>query len=414
MKVAFITAQTPYGRGEQFILPEILEFVHKGNEAIVMPIRPAKELGMGTEALKVSEYCKSIPLLSLGVILESLRVFANHPVRVLQIVYEITKFSGSAIKALKNITVLPKGLVTGEVIIKNKVDHIHAHWASTPSTVAYIASRLSGVPWSFTSHRWDITENNMMSQKVKTAEFVRAISKNGRREIIGYAGSKYASKVFVIHTGINIDTLCREVSEKVKKDKFVIAVPANLIQVKGHRYLIEAVKLLCRERNDFVCWFYGEGPLKDKLENYVRKLGLQNTICFKGKIAHNELLNLYSRGSIDCVILPSITTESGEKEGIPVSLMEAMAFGIPVISTNTGSIPELLDDGAGIMVSEKDPDELAGAISRLMDNQELQYNLKSKGCCKIKEQFSLPLLMDNLISMMQKSVAYRISNITVI
>ena len=99
------------------------------------------------------------------------------------------------------------------------------------------------------------------------------------------------------------------------------------------------------------------------------------------------------------VILPSITTDKGEHEGIPVTLMEAMAYGIPVISTKTGGIPELIGDGSGIMVEEKNAKAIADAIERLMLDRNFYHILSLKGREKILKEFSIKENAKNLLSL---------------
>lgn len=399
MKIAYITAQTPYGNGEQFILPEILEVINKGNEVIVIPVRPEKKIGKGKEPKKVSEYTIYIPLFDFHLLIKSMFIFFKYPFRTCKIIYSILRNSGNIRKIIKNLVVLPKGLVTGEVIKHHNVEHIHAHWASTSSTVAYIASYLNEIPWSFTCHRWDIAENNMLEEKAKSARFIRAINKKGYEEILEIIGEKYKYKCNITHVGIDCKILQKQ--NKLISQNFIIATPANLRKVKGHKYLVYAIKKLIEQNYNLTCYFFGDGPLKNELKALVNKLKLNNNIILKGKIAHDELLRLYAKDEIDCVVLPSIVTEDGEKEGIPVSLMEAMAYKIPVISTNTGGIPELLENGAGILVEHKDPDALIEAIERLINNEELRRELQEKGYKKVYDEFYLSNVVDRLLYLMK-------------
>jgi glycosyltransferase involved in cell wall biosynthesis len=109
---------------------------------------------------------------------------------------------------------------------------------------------------------------------------------------------------------------------------------------------------------------------------------------------------MYDQGKVDCVILPSIVTLT-EKEGIPVSLMEAMAYKIPVIATRTGGIPELLDNGAGILVNEKDHVEMANSIIKLMEDRDYYEELAEEGYNKVYQEFYLPNIVERLIELMK-------------
>jgi glycosyltransferase involved in cell wall biosynthesis len=402
MKIAYITSQTPYGKGEQFILPEILEVIKKGHDVVVIPVRPEKEIALGDEPKEVAKFTMHIPLLSLNLILKSFLIFIKHPLRVVEIIFKILRHSGSLGKILKNLLIIPKGLVVSEILKKRKINHIHAHWASTPSTLAYIASELTGIPWSFTAHRWDIAENNMLREKRKTAKFIRVISKSGYNKILEIIGDKYKDKCVVLHMGVSINKFSdkKEKSSEKDKDSFVIGTPANLVEVKGHKYLIEAIKILVQKGYSIKCYFFGNGPLREELEKNVDKMNLKDIIIFEGNVPHDKLLKLYADNEVDCVVLPSIVTDKGEHEGIPVSLIEAMAHKIPVISTNTGGIPELLEGGAGIIVAQKNSDELAKAIMKLMNDEKLREELGEKGFEKVKKEFNLSKIVEELLYLM--------------
>lgn len=399
MKIAYITAQTPYGKGEQFILPEIIELINNNNDVVVMPIRPNKELGEGIEPKKVMPFTINIPLFSIYVFLISIVVFLRYPIKASKILGGIFLYSGNIVKILKNLVVFPKGLVTGYKAIKENVEHIHAHWASTPATVAYIAASLSNIPWSFTCHRWDITENNMIKEKVRSCKFVRTINKRGFNEIINIAGDQYKGKCHIIHVGIKIKNSSFSKKINNNRDQFIIATPANLIEVKGHKYLIEAIKKLTKEGYDVICQFYGDGLLKEDLEKMIKKTKLQDRVLIKGQICHEDLLKLYEEKKVDCVVLPSITTESGEKEGIPVSLMEAMSYKIPVISTNTGGIPELLSNSAGIIVEQKNSEKLKEAIKLLINNNNIKKKTTDIGFSKVCNEFNSNKVVNELTNL---------------
>ena len=230
-----------------------------------------------------------------------------------------------------------------------------------------IVSQVTGIPWSFTLHRWDIYENNILKKKVQSAVFTRCISKKGFNDLINITDlSDYEkSKVNIIHMGVNIRL--RYVRRKFKKTSFLrIVVPANMVPVKGHKYLIEALaQIVSQGEIDFECVFFGKGPLANALRALTSEVGLDNKVIFAGQITNEELLNIYEKNKVDVVVLPSITTEDGQHEGVPVSLIEAMAYGIPVVSTNSGSISELLDGGRGILIPEKNSQAIVAAIEHI-------------------------------------------------
>jgi colanic acid/amylovoran biosynthesis glycosyltransferase len=240
----------------------------------------------------------------------------------------------------------------------------------------------------------------MLKEKVKSAKFVRCISEHGKNELLEIIGGNYREKIKVIHMGVKVPIDVSESEEP--KSLFTIVTPANLLEVKGHKYLIEACLNLVRQGiKNFQCFFYGNGPMRVKLESLIREKKLINFVKMPGVLPHEKLIKLYKNKEIDVVVLPSITTKT-EHEGIPVSLMEAMAYGIPVISTNTGGIPELLSGGVGIIVEEKSPEQLAEAILKIMKNKDLRKELAERGLQRIKEDFNIEKNTKILLKLIQE------------
>ncbi|MBE0447470.1 MAG: glycosyltransferase [Actinobacteria bacterium] len=413
MKIIYVTAQVPWGSGETFILPEVQEILRQGHQVTVIPLRPTRVLALGSNAAQVASVSIHLPFLGIRTLSMALAEAIRHPMRTLAVLWHIFQYSGSSRKVLKNLAVLPKGLAIAWLIHRLKVDHIHAHWASTPATAAYIVANLCGLPWSFTAHRWDIGENNMLLEKARSAKFIRAISKDGQAEIQRIIGNVLASKCHVVHMGVDLTHI--SVSESLasgdigrQERLFTLACPANMVLIKGHRYLIEACSLLKQRGHSFLCWLFGDGPLEQELRDQVQTAGLESVVRFRGRWAHDDIIKLYREGTVDVVVLPSINTASGEKEGIPVSLMEAMAMGIPVISTPTGGISELLEGGAGILVAEKDALALVNALEILMNDIPAWRAISERGRLKVKEDFNEEKVIRDLFTHMALQEGQRV------
>jgi len=398
MKIAYITAQTPWGKGETFILEEMLEVKHQGIDLLIIPRNPPKEI-FHRDAKKLLENSIWFPLINFKIIVSFLKTFFTR-IPFWKILENIIRYSRSPIILIKNLVVFPKGVFIAEMIRKKNIEHIHAHWGSTTATMAYIVSRLTSIPWSFTLHRWDIKENNMLKEKVRLAKFVRCISEHGKNELFQIIGKDYQEKIKVVHMGVKTPIDVSESEEP--KGFFTIVTPANLLEVKGHKYLIEACFNLVRQGiKNFQCFFYGDGPLRIKLESLIGEKKLTNFVKMPGVLPHEKLIKMYKNKEIDVVVLPSIITKI-EHEGIPVSLMEAMAYRIPVISTNTGGIPELLSNGAGIIVEEKSPKQLAEIILKIMKNKNLRKELAERGYQKVQKEFNIKKNTKTLLELMQK------------
>ena len=397
-KIAYITAQTPWGKGETFIMEEMLALQYRRVDLLIIPRNPPKAV-FHQEAQQLLASAVWLPLINLrmvGVFFKALLVKAS----LWKILGHIVRYARNPWVLIKNLAVLPKAVFIAEMLRTENICHIHAHWGSTTSTMAYIISQLTGIPWSFTLHRWDIRENNMLEEKVRSAEFVRCISEHGKKELLKIVGEEYKEKIRVVHLGVKVPENTAEFP-KVKK-LFIIVTPANLLEVKGHKYLIEACSILIEEGiNNFQCILYGEGPLRTELENLIEGKKLDDYIKIPGAIPHEKLIKMYQNHDVDLVVLPSINTDKGEHEGIPVALMEAMAHGIPVISTNTGAIPELISNGAGIIVEEKSPKQLARAIIKTMKEEGVVKGLSETGYQKIQAKFNIAENVETLSGLIQ-------------
>ena len=400
-KLLYITANTPWGRGEPQILKCMLTLKKQGIPLIIIPRNPTKKI-FHNEAWELLENAIWLPLINFAILFGFIKTLLTKK-SAWEIIFLVFKNSRSFTILIKNLAVLPKAFYVADRVKREGIYHIHAHWGSTTATMAYAVSKLTNTRWSFTLHRWDIKENNMLKEKVKAAKFARLISRHGYHETLEIIGPEYKNKCFVLHMGVYVpETIVAPKEEN--KESFVIATVANLVEVKGHKYLIQAIKILKEKGyHNVKCYFIGEGPLRQGLEKIVINLGLNNNIIFKGALPNDALYKLYAQGEIDCVVLPSIITDKGEHEGIPVSLMEAMAFKIPVISTNTGGIPELLENDSGIIVNQKDPEELAKAIETLIRNKELRKKISENGYRKVKSEFWLPDNTKKLLELIMSS-----------
>lgn len=383
MKIIYVTESFPFGHGEAFIIPELKMISSLNHDLLIVPINPAKTI-IHEDAKLFLPNTLSSPRFTIKFILNILNFFLTNPFKTISI-FSLLFYSRNVKIFLRNLRIFPKGFWLTEISKQWNVEHIHSNFAVSSATAAMIASKLTGKPWSFTAHRYDIVENDLFNIKHKTANFSRFISLSGMELAQRRGINLKQDKSFVIYMGVDLPVLENDFTVEQRRTP-IIFCPANLIPVKGHRYLFEALAIL-KNKNIPVClWIAGDGPLRTELENQVKILDIK--VKFLGQLSHSSLLNLYKQKEIDIVVLPSIDLGNGLHEGIPVSLMEAMSYRIPVISTQTGGIPELLRDNAGLLVRPKDPEALADAIMQLIQNSELSNKLKILGRNQIKKNFN--------------------------
>jgi len=377
----------------------MLALKEQGVDLLIAPRNPTKEI-FHKDGYLLKESTIWLPLINIKMFLIFFLYLILKP-RLWIVIWKIFRNSRNFRMLIKNLVVLPKSIYLLKFLKGKDIQHIHAHWGSTTATMAYIISQLTGISWSFTLHRWDIRENNMLKEKVNTAKFVRCISKHGRDELFSIIGNRFKEKIRVIHMGVKVP---KEIKEYlIDGDFLTIVTPANLVEKKGHKYLIEACSILIKKGiKNLRVIFYGEGPLRRELEDLIKEKNLENYIEMPGVIPYENLLEIYRNRKVNIVILPSVITEDYEFEGIPVALMEAMAYGIPIISTNTGGIPELIGDGSGIMVEEKNAEAIVDALERLIKDKDYRYEIGRKGRLKVEKEFDIEKNVKALIELIKE------------
>jgi colanic acid/amylovoran biosynthesis glycosyltransferase len=393
VRLAYVTSSFPYGHGEGFLVAEVEELIRQGHELTLVPTF-ARGPVVHEDVRRFLPLVNRQHLLSPTVLTSAARE-ARRSRRHLYAAFAPVRHSRNALTLAKNCAVLPKALWLSALVRELAVDHIHAHWGGTSSTLAMVAADLSGVPWSLTAHRWDIRENNLLRVKADSAAFVRAISEDGLRDVDRIVGHARAPR-HVLHMGVVLPDRPGRARERPVDEPLRVLVPANFIEVKGHRYLIDALGILRTRGARVVVELAGSGPLHDEIVRQVAEAGLANECVLLGQLSHSVLLESIGAGRWDAVMLASIETASGEKEGIPVALLEAMSHGLPVVATSVGGIPELLEGGAGLLVQPRDPVALADALARLSTDDELRARIARLGRDRVERDFEVTAVVREL------------------
>lgn len=374
------------------MLPEMAELKAMGHEVFLAPLWPR-----GNRMHDCSHLATEIPdTTALPCFSEASRAFPAVRDLVLR---------GKGRNRLKNLLAAIRATQLVRNVKKLGIEHIHCHWAGCTSSMGMVLSALTGIPWSLTAHRWDIAANNCFGPKARSASFVRFISQNGLA-MAKRLGIEGLARAVVIHMGASVASEA-ELPRLGSGEKPLILCPGNLLPVKGHSDLIAAMRML--RDSGFECELHlaGDGPLRRQLETQVEQLGLRSVVKFLGALKHAEILKLYSQGRAALVVLPSRDLGAGLHEGIPVSLIEAMSYRVPVISTHTGAIPELVTPNEGILVPQANPEALADAIRTVLRSSSLQERFGESGRRRVEQHFSIKKTAFNLAQMFQQHAAER-------
>jgi colanic acid/amylovoran biosynthesis glycosyltransferase len=268
------------------------------------------------------------------------------------------------------------------------ISHLHAHFAGRPATVARLAARLARIPYTFTAHANDIFNVSVrpddLGRKLSDAAAVVTVSDFNvyyLRRSFGHA----AAKVQRIYCGLDLNRFPYESPQD--RPARIVSV-GRLVEKKGFEDLIEACAILAKRNRCFSCQIIGTGALEASLRAQIERLGLQSIVELTGPRPQVEVIECVKRAA--ALVLSCVVSQDGDRDGLPTVLLEAMALGIPCVSTDVTGIPEVVRDGeTGLMVPQRDPTALATAMERLLADSGLRVRLASAARRVIEADFDI-------------------------
>lgn len=269
------------------------------------------------------------------------------------------------------------------------VRHLHAHFATEATRVAALASRISGIPYSFTAHAVDIykkgVDRRLLARHIEQAVFAVTVSESNRRHLTELANGS-GDKIVRLYNGIDLERF--EPRRARSPQPFTILSVARLVEKKGLHVLIEACRLLRERGAGFRCWIVGKGAERVRLQALIQRHGLQGQVELLGAHTQAEIVACY-RGA-DLFVLPCVVAADGNRDGLPVSLVEALASGLPVVSTPVTGIPEVVHEGQnGLIVPSGDAPRLADAIELLLRDRPRYEGLRANARASVENIFDL-------------------------
>ena len=266
------------------------------------------------------------------------------------------------------------------------ITHLHAHFASVATTVARLASLLTGVPYSFTAHAKDLFHESVDPEdlRAKLRDAATAVTVTDyNAAYLRAAFPDEAARVVTVRNGLLLDDF--PFTPPVGREPVVAAV-GRLVEKKGFCHLLEAVALLRDRGRPVRTVLAGAGPLEAELRELVDAFRLGRLVDLCGPLPQHEVRALVSRAAV--LAAPCVTGTDGNADGLPTVLLEAMALGTPVVATPVTGIPELVRHGeTGLLVPERDPRALADALATLLDDQALGAVLALQGRAAVERSY---------------------------
>ena len=281
-----------------------------------------------------------------------------------------------------------QSLLLAREVRSRGIEHLHAHFGTTAASVARLASLLAEVPYTFTAHAKDIfheaVDEEMLGRKIADAAVVVTVSDYNVRDL-GDRFPQSTAKIRRIYNGLPVESYAY--AAPVDRPPNLVAV-GRLVEKKGFSDLINACSLLAQANVDFQCTIIGGGDFEASLLTQIQQLHLASRITLAGPLPQQKVHEALRQAAV--FVAPCITATTGDRDGLPTVLLEAMMMGTPCVSTDVTGVPEVVrHEETGLLVPEREPAMLAQAIERLLGNNQLRMRLSKAARDLVELQFSI-------------------------
>jgi colanic acid/amylovoran biosynthesis glycosyltransferase len=347
------------------------------------------------------------------VLLKSLvRGLRAGPLAILGMAWHAQRLASPGVRArLIALSWFVEALMLWDHCRQSGIRHIHVHLNGSAPAVALLVARLGNAvsrgaaPWSYsmTVHGskefYDVARENLAA-KFQAARFIVCISDYTRSQVMSFLSDDEWHKLQVVRCGV-------DAAPEPPDRRRVAGAPLRLLTVarldaqKGVPVLLQALARVRATGIDACLTVVGDGPLRARFEGLTGELGVASMVEWTGALGQDRLPACYAEADVFC--LPSFA------EGIPIVLMEAMAAGLPVVTTRITGVPELVDDGVcGLLVTPSRVDELADAIGRLARSPELRQRLGHAGREAVRSRHDVRASGRDMLALFQHHLAFSI------
>ena len=394
MRLGYLLSQYP-AISHTFLLHEVQGLrargLHIETASINPPDRPLAQLPPNeAEEAATTRYIKTATAATaLLAILDTLFTHPGVLVRGIKAVFRIPSLTFRL--RLRWFFYLVEAILVGRWMRQRKLTHLHVHFGGAVASVGMLASIAWRIPYSLTIHGPEEllnAETYQLRHKLRQASFVICVSDFCRSQLCQLTAADTWSRYVVVRLGVD-PILLTPADKPAHTPPLQLVCTGRLVPAKGHRILLQALHLL-QQRNVMVhATLVGRGPERQLLEAYVKHHRLETSVEFTSALSHAETLERVRHA--DVLALASFA------EGVPVALMEAMALGIPCVSTTISGIPELIrDQQDGLLVAPSNVEALAGAIEALALDPGLRQQLAAAARRRIITDYNLPLNHERL------------------
>jgi colanic acid/amylovoran biosynthesis glycosyltransferase len=391
--IAYISAQFPL-RSETFVYREVRELRRRGWGVVCVTLNPPVDIPEGAEDLidkRITVY-RDKWFLDNDANIEYAGRFKHSLVTQCRAFKDMIlpgECTGLSTRA-KFGAQWRGGLLLAAELRRRNVSHIHCHFAHAPASVGMYAAMQLNIPFSFTGHANDLFQRRaLLKRKLQRAQFVSCISLE-HRALYNTIYPRPDNEYPVIRCGVDIKQFTT--ANRVKSHAPQVLTVCRLVEKKGVDTLVHAFNQFNHPTAELL--IAGDGPQRNALEAMVDS-GLRGRVRFLGAISNDRVRELIQ--SCDVFALPCRVDRNGDKDGIPVVLIEAMACGVPVIAGDLPAIRELvINHHTGLLVNATHAEPTRDALHELFNNTETARALGAAGQTHVADEFSLQNNVDRL------------------
>lgn len=406
-KVGFVISMFPELH-ETFILRELAALERRGVDFEIYSLQAPRDPVTLPDAVRLMrERTHYGHLLGLPALSAFFSALLRHPLALLSCLSKVMCDQWrTPLTMIKSLAVLPLGLHFARVARTQGVTHLHSHWANVPSTVCWYLQQIEGWSWSAAIHGEDIfSPNPLLQRKLSSARFVAVCSGLFQKHLQTQVAPSRCTDIHCNYHGL--DPAVWEATAQLVARERTAGMPLEILSIgrlvptKGHDTLLHACHLLQQRGVMVQLKLVGTGPQENELRQLCQSLSLDTSVTFCGAQSFAEVLAHFSESDIFC--LASVMLPGHPPDGIPNVLAEAMAFALPIVSTKTSAIPELVRDGVdGLLVEPQDPEALANAIEKLADAPLQAKEMGQSARTRVQALFDQDDNIDELLALFDR------------
>jgi len=393
---------------ETFISNEILLLEEQGLSLHILSMRQPREAFFHTSVGRIKAAVDYLPetfLTSLPFLLpQNLLLAAKQPRRFAAALRTAFRRFLRTHKSATFKHLFQAGYLVNKLLPGSNISHFHAHFAHSPTSVAFFASLLSGIPFSFTAHAKDIytTDPVQLREKMAHAAFVVTCTEYNRRYLARISGAD-APAIFRSYHGIDVGLFSSHHTGALPSPPYRILTVSRMTAKKGLPTVFKALGILRDRGIQFHHTLIGDGDELDSLQKLVQDLRLEPLTRWMGTQPHNEVIRQYQQA--DLFVLGCEIAANGDRDGIPNVCVESMAMGVPVVATRISAIPELIENGkTGLLVEPGNSEALADAMIKALMDADLRQEMIAAARDRVSRDFNNRSLIGDLADLYTRAL----------